>query len=434
MNSTGYRPFELLAEPPAEVRAGLLQARPVTFGQYSPVPSTSLAGHDLPAHAACFGNRWPLDEPAAERLLHDLDRSYLTGRGGGHFPVSVKAQSALRAGPGGVLVANGSESEPASAKDHALLWLRPHLVLDGLAAMAELIEATDAVLWLHEGDPDLLDVLTRALAERRRAGLDRIVPQLALAPQHYLSGESSAIVRSLAGGPTLPAFTRVPASSSGVHGRPTLVHNVETLARIALIQRYGSAAPDSTLYTVIAEGNRQVVEADQRWTVAELIGSVTGRSAGYQAVLVGGYGGRWMRWSAVAGVGASHAAMAAHGINSGAGVLLPIRSDECGLWQASQIASYLAESSARQCGPCLFGLRAVADILDELVEGAARERDLSRLQRYRAEIAGRGACRHPDGALGMVASAMDVFADDVDEHLRLGSCRRMRSGGLPGLA
>jgi NADH:ubiquinone oxidoreductase subunit F (NADH-binding) len=212
------------------------------------------------------------------------------------------------------------------------------------------------------------------------------------------------------------------------------VHNVETLARVALIERYGSAAPDSTLFTVVDRGCRHVREADDTLSLHELIGSVTGRSARFQAVLVGGYGGRWVRWSELDRTGASHAGLAARGINSGTGVLLPIRSDQCGLWQTSQLANYLADSSARQCGPCMFGLPAIARVLEELVDGVARRRDLARLDRYRSEVARRGACHHPDGALAMIASALDVFADDIDAHLAVGSCHRERATDLPGLA
>ena len=65
----------------------------------------------------------------------------LTGNGGGHFPVARKWRTVLRHGGGGIVVANGAESEPASAKDRALLTTVPHLVLDGLACAAEVLGA-----------------------------------------------------------------------------------------------------------------------------------------------------------------------------------------------------------------------------------------------------------------------------------------------------
>ncbi len=92
---------------------------------------------------------------AGEQLLDSIEQAELTGRGGAHFPVARKWRTALdaaRAGGGEVLVvANGAEGEPASAKDAALLLQRPHLVLDGLVCAAEAFGASSAVLWLQEG-------------------------------------------------------------------------------------------------------------------------------------------------------------------------------------------------------------------------------------------------------------------------------------------
>ena len=79
-----------------------------------------------------------------------LEESGLAGHGGGHFPVARKWRTVLRRGGGGIVVANGAESEPASAKDRALLATVPHLVLDGLACAAEVVGAADAVIWMHD--------------------------------------------------------------------------------------------------------------------------------------------------------------------------------------------------------------------------------------------------------------------------------------------
>jgi hypothetical protein len=96
--------------------------------------------------------------------------------------------------------------------------------------------------------------------------------------------------------------------------------------------------------------------------------------------------------------------------------------------QTAAIADYLARNGAGQCGPCRFGLPAVADVLTDLVELRARRRHTRRLERILGEIAGRGACHHPDGAVRMVASALHTFAADVHAHLRGGGCRPDGSG------
>ncbi|WP_243659376.1 NADH-ubiquinone oxidoreductase-F iron-sulfur binding region domain-containing protein [Streptomyces sp. BK205] len=57
-----------------------------------------------------------------------------------------------------------------------------------------------------------------------------------------------------------------------------------------------------------------------------------------------------------------------------------------------------------------------------LAAGRADRDLLSRLHRRTALLPDRGACRHPDGAARLAASALRVFADDVDQHLTHGTC------------
>jgi len=84
---------------------------------------------------------------------------------------------------------------------------------------------------------------------------------------------------------------------------------------------------------------------------------------------------------------------------------------------------YLAGESASQCGPCFFGLRALADACDRLTEGRGQPDDLDRLHRWAHEVRGRGACRHPDGAVSMLQSALRVFEPEFWRHATGRECR-----------
>ena len=400
---------------------GLL-AEPVAFPAYG--AGQPPRGHSFDEHLAAYG---PPD-PVGPDLLTALDEVSLTGRGGGHFRVATKwrtvRDTARRTGAVPLVVGNGAEGEPASAKDLALLAARPHLVLDGLAAAAATVGAPEAVLWLHADAHEAHRSVTRALAERRAVGLAEARVRLVSAPSHYLSGESGAVVRALSGGPALPETRRVSAAVRGVDGRPTLVQNVETLARAALLARTGGAGHrESWLVTVVTPGRRTVVEvgAGARVHAAALQG---GWPAGEdpQAVLLGGYGGSWAPWARVAGLEVSEPGLRAAGVSLGAGVLAPLARGACGVAETARLAAYLAASSARQCGPCLFGLAAIARVLGELHEGTAGRRDVDRLRRWAGEVRGRGACHHPDGAVRMVLSALTTFDDDVLAHRRHRPC------------
>src|SRR5208282_4234124 len=184
----------------------------------------------------------------------------------------------------------------ASRKDELLLRLAPNLVLDGLQLAAEAVGATEAHLYLHYGPtPEIL----RALAERASRGLDRLAVTITEAPPRFLAGQESALVNRLGGGPAVPAFVPPRVTERGLGGAPTLVQNVETLAHLALIARYGprwfravgtADEPGSMLATVHTTNNTQVVEAEIGAPLRTLLPS----TQNVQAVLIGGYHGAWL--------------------------------------------------------------------------------------------------------------------------------------------
>jgi len=446
----------LLAEAPGHDLAHLHGVGLGVTAAYPAGPGARLTRHrmsSLDDHLRRYGPAPRATGSAGPALVQTLEAIRLTGRGGGHFSVAAKwraVMAATTADPGGVtLVANGAEGEPASAKDAALLELRPHLVLDGLALAAEVTGARSAVVWLHEGAWAAHAALLRALAERQAARLLGPEVSVRVGPDRYLTGESSAVLRALSGGPALPELRRVPAAVSGLNGSPTLLHNVETLARVAVAARTGSDRyPATSLVTVLAHGRRTVLELPETTTIAGAVAAAAAlaTSGGSpaeqvpaelfavdpvpQAVLVGGYGGSWLRWDVAAGLPLRDDALRLAGAGLGAGVLATLPAAACGLLETAVVADYLARSSARQCGSCLFGLRAIADELADLVRGEGGRRRLRLLERHAAEVDGQGACHHPDGAVRLIRTALATFTDDLQSHLRRGRCRQP---GAPGV-
>jgi len=429
------------ASPAAQRRDRRLLEGPVLFDAHRPVLLAGPACDTLQAHCARFHrgpdgdtgrarDRDPGTPQARGDLLEDLDRLGLAGRGGAHFSVATKWRAALAAGGGGTVVANGAEGEPASAKDAALLLHRPHLVLDGLALAAHATGAVRTIVWLHDGADDVRRSVTAALAERRAARLTEPLARIVTGPDAYLTGESSAVVRALSGGPALPEFRRSPAATRGVDGLPTLVHNVETLARIGLVALAGTAGHrDSTLVTVLHDRRRTVLEVDPATTVVAAVSRV-GPIHPPQAVLVGGYGGSWLPWHVAAHLPLEHRALQTAGAGLGAGVVAPLPAQACGLTETAAVVDYLATAGARQCGPCLFGLRAIADLLLDLARGNGGPGHLRRLRRYTGLVTGRGACHHPDGVVRLVGTALITFQDDVDEHARRRRCLHPGTGAV----
>jgi NADH:ubiquinone oxidoreductase subunit F (NADH-binding) len=378
----------------------------------------------------------PLRAAGAHRLIAE---SGLRGRGGAGFPVDAKIRSVRAVRGKAVVVVNGAAGDPLGEKDTFLVSRLPHLVLDGAQVAAEAVEARQVMVYVVER-PGVLEVMERALAERRRARLDEVPMKLVPAPDRYVTGESSATAQALSGGPALPVFRPPHTAERGVKGRPTLVQNVETLANLGLLARHGSGwfrrvgAPEEpgTLVLTVrgAVAQPAVVEVPVGATVEQALSAVGWLTGPVGAVLVGGCAGRWLPSTTALAAPLSHAGMAAVGGTLGAGIVIALPDRACGLDETARLARYLAEQSAGQCGACLNGLPAIAGALTALATGKGDPSTVQRLHRWCSSVAGRGACNHPDGTAGLVASALEVFAEDVDRHLN-GWCGRPLRGVLP---
>jgi len=375
---------------------------------------------DLQSHLQVHGP--VLYRGGPRMLIHTIESAGLTGRGGAAFPTHRKL--AAVAGQKGVpvVVGNGAEGEPASDKDKTLLWSSPHLVLDGLQLAAETVGARQVHLYVHR-NPRLVQRLESALGERARAGLDRITVSMVTAPARFLAGEESALASRVEGGAALPRFTPPRIFERGVNGAPTLVQNVETLAHLALISRYGpawfravgtDAEPGSMLTTLrLANGSGGVVETAIGTPIAELL-RLNEQRAG--AVLVGGYHGAWLTPEQAGRLTLSNADLRPLGAAVGAGVLAALPADRCGLVESARVVRYLALESAGQCGPCLNGLPRIAAALTQLADCRATPTVRDDLRRWSGLIERRGACHHPDGTVRFVRSALTVFAHEVALH------------------
>jgi len=388
---------------------------------YGPLP--------LPAVSPRQGRTWR-QQPS--RLIEVVERSGLTGRGGAGFPAGRKMRSVAAARGRAVVVANGAESEPASCKDRLLLTRAPHLVLDGITLAAYAVGADEAHLVVHGNEAELMDSLEDAAADREALGVDPVPIQITGIPGRYVSSEQSSIIQYLNGGPAKPTFSPPRPHERGVRGRPTLVNNVETLAHLALIARYGDgwfrgigppAEPGSALITVGGAVNRPgVYEIEMGTPISQVVTLAGGLSERLQAVLVGGYFGAWLPADLAWPVPMTHPDLRAVGGAMGAGMVTALPISSCALAETARVVSYLTEESAGQCGPCMFGLPALADALIELAYEGGWGRTVRTIAALLPLIEQRGACRHPDGVTQLVRSALTTFAADARWHDQHGPC------------
>ena len=331
-----------------------------------------------------------------------------------------------------IVVVNATEGEPASLKDRTLLETLPHLVLDGAAFAARAIGADEAILCVCESAGVAIERAERAISERRR--LPGHWPRIALSatPAGYVSGQESALVNSLNGGPPKPTFSPPMPFERGVRRRPTLVNNAETLAHVALIERHGprwfrelglSEQPGSTLLTLTGPvACPGVYEVEYGASLSSLLDAAGGTTSRVRAALFGGYAGTWIEGGALSDLALSNAPLAPYGATLGAGVVLLLSADACPVAETARVTRWLARQSAGQCGPCVHGLDALAETFERACAGTAAKHTGARLEQLAGLISRRGACAHPDGTARFAMSALDVFAEEFADHVRHGAC------------
>ena len=191
----------------------------------------SALGDGLGEHLDRFGG---LPRIGAD-VIRLVAESGLTGRGGGSFPTAQKLAAVAERGGRRVIV-NGIEGEPASGKDRVLLRQAPHLVLDGAVLAAQAVGAREAVVAVGGASELELAALQKAINARARRRLDGRVRLRALdAPAAFVAGEETALAELVNGRPARPTFGPKPFEKG------ILVQNVETVANIALLARFGSS-------------------------------------------------------------------------------------------------------------------------------------------------------------------------------------------------
>ena len=385
-------------------------------------------GMSLSEHLALHGHPEALDGPT---LIAEVERAGLRGRGGAAFPTAAKMAAVAASRRPAIVVVNGAEGEPASDKDALLLASVPHLVLDGAEFAAQAVGAREAIVCLRAGAESAHARVKRALGERGRSRVRfRLVPT----PDAYLAGEESALVRFLNGGPPKPTFVPPRPYERGVGRRPTLVQNVETLAHLALIARHGAdwfrevgtdAEPGSTLVTLTgAVLHPGVYEIEAGVPLRELVEAAGGLLDEPRAILLGGYFGSWVDARELPGLVLERQRLLALNASLGSGVIFVLPERACGVAESARALAYMAREAAGQCGPCTNGLPAIADGFARVARGLAERSIGQDIQRWSALVHGRGACHHPNGAARLAVTAVDVFADELEEHRDAGPCPR----------
>lgn len=369
--------------------------------------------------------------PAARRqpdtaLIEMVERSGLRGRGGASFPTAAKLRAVAAGKRQPIVLANGSEGEPASYKDALIMTSAPHLVLDGALLAASAVGAEEVIVGIALDMRAARAAIDRA--ERERYSAEPSAPRIRIVdvPARYVAGEERALVNLVNRGRAIPPPGTSRPFERGVAGRPTLVQNVETLAHLATIRRNGpewfksvgtAEAPGTMLVSLGgAVADPGVYEIEIGTTFVDLLSAAGGATERIGGVLTGGYAGTWLSAEEAVRVTLDQKGLSTVGGFLGCGIVSVLPASACGLRESSAVLRWMAGQTAGQCGPCVHGLAAIAQATEYLRAGRADGRVLERLERWSGDVEGRGACRFPDGAVRFLRSALRTFAADIERH------------------
>ncbi len=361
--------------------------------------------------------------PAAD-LVERLAASGLRGRGGGWFPAARKWHAVRVEGGDPVVVANGAEGEPGSIKDRFVMTTRPAEVLAGLALAARAVGARQAFVFLKGSFVGPAASLGAALRADPPAGLDVQVRQ---GDDSYIAGEETAVLEVLEGRRAWPRPKPPLPAAVGFLGRPTLVHNVETLARVpaALADPDAYRAGETTLVSLWGHVRRPGLYAVGLGTPLARVIEEHGRGApdGIGMLFPAGPSAAPLR-AEEAGTALDPDALRAAGSALGTASVLVVRASACPLSVAASLAGFFERESCGQCPPCVLGSASLARVLRALEAGTARAADLQHLAESAGFMSIHGYCAHSRTGAGSVQGLLARFPDDVRAHLEARGCPR----------
>ncbi len=301
------------------------------------------------------------------QVQQDLLDAGLRGLGGAGFPAGRKWGFVRDAEGPRYLAVNGDEGEPGTFKDRFYLEREPHVFLEGMLIAAWAVRADTCFIYMRDEYPAVLEILRREIAALEAAGL---VPpghiDLRRGAGAYICGEESAMIESIEGKRGLPRHRPPYVAQVGVFGRPTLVHNVETLHWVARICREGPGVLNSTerngrkglrSFSVSGRVARPgVYLLPSGSTITDIIAAAGGMAEGhvFKAYQPGGPSSGLLP-AALDDVPLDFDTLQPHGSFIGSAAVVVLSEHDSARAAALNMLRFFAAESCGQCTPCRVG-------------------------------------------------------------------------------
>jgi NADH-quinone oxidoreductase subunit F len=369
--------------------------------------------------------------PIQRDILAEVLASGLRGRGGAGFPVAKKWGIAAEASSTPrYIVCNAGEDEPGSFKDRMLLEYRPHLVLEGITLAAEAIQADEGFLYLNETYEECFATMHAAIEEARPS----IKMTIKKAPTVYVAGEDSAALEVLEGRPPKPRQKPPYPAAAGLFGKPTVVNNTETLANVPLIVRNGAVwfrnygtpeSPGTMLFCLGDEmSNPGLYELPLGTPLRHLYENLGGglkNGRKLKAILPGGPSCAFLTPVQI-DIHLDPESLKQAGSTLGCGVMRFYDEEACMVNETLQIAQFFARESCGQCPACRMETSMLSTMLERIQQGKGDAALFDQFQKILDFNRGKGYCALVNMPGPPIMSALRLFREEFEFHLRHGRC------------
>jgi len=399
---------------------------------------------DAIAEGAYAGLAKALFEMTPEQVVDEVETSGLRGRGGAGFKTARKWRSCIKAeGDRRFVLCNGDEGDPGAFKDRSIMEGDPHSVIEGMIIGAYAIGSSEGYVYVRDEYPLAVVNLGIALEEARKYGFlgENIMGtgfsfdiRISRGGGAFVCGESSALMRSLAGKSGEPRAKYVHSTDKGLFDLPTVLNNVETWADVAAIvvrggQWFASMGTERSkgtkAFSLVGKvKNTGLIELPMGMTLREIIFDIGGGILGdrpFKAVQTGGPSGGCVPESLL-DLPVDFERLTEAGSMMGSGGMIVMDDRTCMVDVARYFLSFLVEESCGKCVPCREGLKQMLVIYDDLIAGRGREGDIERIERLARAMQLGSLCELGKSAPNPVLSTLKYFREEYEAHIRDRAC------------
>ncbi|MFC1734879.1 NADH-quinone oxidoreductase subunit NuoF [Candidatus Hydrogenedentota bacterium] len=379
-----------------------------------------------------------------EEVIEQMVSAGLRGRGGAGFPAGLKWRFCRQA-PGNekYLICNADEGDPGAFMDRALLEGDPHRVIEGMIIAAYAIGASKGFIYVRAEYPIAVEHVMIALERSRATGLlgDNIAGagfsfdiELRMGAGAFVCGEETALIASLEGKRGVPRPRPPFPATSGYHGKPTNINNVESLANVPLIMKNGAdwysaigteKSKGTKIFALAGKvNNTGLVEVPMGATLREIIfdiGNGIPKKRKFKAAQMGGPSGGCIPEEHL-DLEADYDSLQEVGAMMGSGGLIVMDERTCMVDIARYFMTFVQEESCGKCTPCRVGTKQVLNILENICAGNADPGDLARLETLGEQIKKASLCGLGQTAANPILSTIRYFRDEYEAHINEKKC------------